>query len=63
LIALRFPTTEIQWFGRVAVLYSLYEVNFEYGGQPQTLAGRTTEVFENIDGHWMNTEWHVDSGK
>ncbi len=50
LLSLRFLKTQMQMFGHVAVLYSLYEVRFEYDGTPQMLSGRTTEVPQREQG-------------
>jgi ketosteroid isomerase-like protein len=63
LISLEFPKTEIQRFGDTAILFSLYMVDFEYDGKPQSLSGRTSEIFHRENGAWINTSWHIDSGK
>lgn len=62
LISLDFPRTEIQVFGPVAVLYSLYRVRVEVDGKEQTQAGRATEIFVREAGRWRNPGWHLDSG-
>jgi hypothetical protein len=62
LISLSFPKTEIQIAGRLAVLYSSYDLQFELDGQKQHLNGWTTEVFVLRDGSWLNIGRHVDSG-
>ena len=63
LIKLEFPKTEIQVYGRTAVIYSDYAYEFETGGQRSTHSGRVTEVFVLRDGQWVNPGWHLDSGK
>jgi ketosteroid isomerase-like protein len=63
LISLQFPRTEIQRFGEVAVLYSLYRVETETGGKRSVQQGRATEVFVRRNGQWVNPGWHTDSGK
>ncbi len=61
LVRLEFPRTEIQVFGPVAVVYSTYLFETETGGQANTLTGRVTEVFEWVDGRWVNPSWHMDN--
>jgi ketosteroid isomerase-like protein len=63
LLRLEFPRTEIQSFGDVAVLYSLYSTETETHGQRTVNSGRATEVFVRRDGRWLNVGWHLDSGK
>jgi hypothetical protein len=63
LVALDFPHTEIQLFGDVAVVYSLYVVEFEYDGIVTRQSGRATEVFQRHEGHWVHPSWHLDSGR
>jgi hypothetical protein len=63
LLRLEFPRTEIQRFGDVAILYSLYEYETETGGKRSVTSGRGTEVFVLRNGKWTNPGWHMDSGK
>jgi hypothetical protein len=63
LVALEFPHTEIQLFGDVAVVFSMYVVEFNYDGITTRQSGRATEVFQKKDGHWIHPSWHLDSGK
>jgi hypothetical protein len=63
LLALEFPHTEIQLFGDVAVVFSLYVVEFDYDGITSRQSGRATEVFQRKDGHWIHPSWHLDSGR
>ncbi len=63
LVALDFPHTEIQLFGDVAVVFSLYVVEFEYDGIVSRQSGRATEVFERKGDHWVHPSWHLDSGR
>jgi hypothetical protein len=62
-VALTFPRTEIQRFGDVAILFSVYTVETESGGKRESISGRATEVFVRRDGTWINPSWHLDSGR
>ena len=63
LLRLEFPRTEIQMYGDVAVLYSLFEMEMEVGGGRRIAqSGRATEIFVRRDGRWVNPGWHLDSG-
>jgi ketosteroid isomerase-like protein len=63
LLRLEFPRTEIQRYGEVAILYSLYTVETEKDGKHATTSGRATEIFVHRNGRWVNSGWHTDSGK
>jgi hypothetical protein len=63
LVRLEFPRTEIQLFGNVAVLYSLFEVEVEADGQHTVDRGRASEVFVSTPAGWVNASWHLDSGR
>ncbi|HEX6107428.1 MAG TPA: nuclear transport factor 2 family protein [Gemmatimonadales bacterium] len=63
LVGLAFPRTEIQSFGDVAILYSLFRVETESQGERAVDSGRATEVFVHRDGRWLNASWHLDSGR
>ena len=63
LVRLEFPHTEIQVFGDVVVLYSLFTTETEVHGRRTVSSGRATEIFVRRDGNWLNTGWHLDSGK
>jgi ketosteroid isomerase-like protein len=63
LVSLRFPKTEIQRYGDVIIYYSLFETVTELGGKQTISSGRATEVFVKENGHWVNSGWHLDSGK
>jgi ketosteroid isomerase-like protein len=63
LIHLSFPHTEVQSFGDVAILYSLWTSEIEIQGQRSVSAGRATEIFVRRKGQWLNAGWHLDSGK
>jgi ketosteroid isomerase-like protein len=63
LIHLSFPHVEVQSFGDVAILYSLWTAEIEVDGQHSTNSGRATEIFVRRHGQWLNTGWHLDSGK
>lgn len=62
LVALEFPRTEIQLFGDVAVVRSLYAVEFVLDGATFKQSGRATEVFVRKNGYWEHPGWHLDSG-
>jgi ketosteroid isomerase-like protein len=63
LIHLSFPHVEVQSFGDVAVLYSLWSTETEAHGQRIASSGRATEIFVRRNGQWLNAGWHLDSGK
>jgi ketosteroid isomerase-like protein len=63
LVKLEFPKTEIQVYGRTAVIYSNYAYELESVGQHINRSGRVTEVFVLRKGEWVNPGWHMDSGK
>src|SRR6266481_1825566 len=63
LVRLEFPRVEIQSYGDVAVIYSLYVFEAEAKGERKTSSGRATEVFFRKNGRWTNPGWHMDSGK
>ena len=63
LLRLEFPQTEIQLFGDVAILYTLYSLEIEADGERSSVAGRGTEIFVRRDGAWVNSGWHLDSGE
>ncbi len=63
LISLSFPRVEVQTFGDVAVLYSLWTTETEVHGQRSVSSGRATEIFVRRNGRWLNPGWHLDSGK
>jgi hypothetical protein len=60
---LGFPRTEIQLYGDVAILYSNYLYETETRGKTSIQSGRATEVFVRRKGTWVNSGWHLDSGK
>jgi len=63
LVRLEFPRTEIQLYGDVAVLYSLYAFETDGDGGRQTASGRATEIFVRRGDGWVNPGWHMDSGR
>ena len=63
LLSLTFPKTEVQRYGDVAIVYSLYAAELERSGKRSTLAGRATEVFVRRGGRWEHPGWHLDMGK
>jgi len=62
LVSLEFPRTEVQIYGDVAILYSVYRLETEVGGKRTVQQGRATEIFHLRDGQWVNPGWHTDSG-
>jgi len=63
LVSLKFPKTEIQRYGDVVIYYSLFEMTTETGGKQNTSTGRATEIFVKQGNRWLNSGWHLDSGK
>lgn len=63
LVRLEFPRTEIQLFGSVAVVFSLFEVEVEADGKHTVDRGRASEVFVRTPTGWVNASWHLDSGR
>ncbi len=63
LLRLEFPHTEIQLYGDVAILYSRYVLEMENKGQRETQSGRGSEIFVRRGGRWVNSGWHLDSGR
>ena len=63
LTRLEFPETDIQAFGPVAILYTMYTLDFTRpDATTATMSGRATEVFVKRNGHWLNPGWHLDTG-
>ncbi|HEY7368871.1 MAG TPA: nuclear transport factor 2 family protein [Thermoanaerobaculia bacterium] len=60
---LAFPKTEIQLYGDVAILYTTWEYDIETDKGVESYAGRGTEVFVRRGDGWVNSGWHLDSGK
>lgn len=63
LASLEFPRTEILAYGPVAILFTSYRFEIEKDGDREVRAGRGTEVFVRRGGRWLNSAWHLDSGK
>jgi len=61
LVRLEFPTTEIQYYGNVAIIYSTYLYEIEDHGKRTPSNGRITEVFVFRKGEWVNPGWHMES--
>ena len=62
-VRLEFPQTEIQVYGRTAIIYSTYLYELERDGKRAPSSGRVTEVFVNRGGEWVNPGWHMDVSK
>ncbi len=63
LLRLEFARTEIQLYGDVAILYSTFLFEVENQGKRETVSGRGTEIFVRRAGVWVNSGWHLDSGR
>lgn len=63
LLRLEYPRTEIQLYGDVAILYTTYLVEVESQGRRETVTGRGTEIFVRRNAIWVNSGWHLDSGR
>ncbi len=63
LVKLEFPRTEVQMYGDVAILYTTWSYTLEMDGKQQTSSGRGTEIFVRREGQWVNSGWHLDSGR
>ena len=61
LVRLEFPTTEIQYYGNVAIIYSTYLYEIEDHGKLTPSNGRITEVFVFRKGEWVNPGWHMEA--
>jgi ketosteroid isomerase-like protein len=62
LVRLEFPQTEIQAYGRTAILYTKFTLETEMDGKRTTLSGRATEMFVLRHDKWVNVGWHLDNG-
>jgi ketosteroid isomerase-like protein len=62
LVRLEFPQTEIQAYGRTAIIYTKFTLETEMDGKRTTLSGRATEMFVFRQGKWVNVGWHLDNG-
>lgn len=62
LVRLEFPQTEIQAYGRTAILYTKFTLETEMADKRTMISGRATEMFVFRDGKWVNVGWHLDSG-
>jgi ketosteroid isomerase-like protein len=62
LVRLEFPQTEIQAYGRTAILYTKFTLETEVDGKRTTLSGRATEMFVLRHDKWVNVGWHLDNG-
>jgi hypothetical protein len=61
LVRLEFPTTEIQSYGNVAIIYSTYLYELEDHGKRAPFTGRITEIFVDRKGEWVNPGWHMEA--
>ena len=63
LARLEFPETEIQCYGRTAIVYSKFVLVIEHDGKQDTQSGRVTETFVFRGDKWVNPGWHMDALK
>ena len=59
LVRLAFPRTDIQAYGRTAIIYTTFELELNVNGQVNKEAGRATEVFVRRGERWLNTGWQL----
>ena len=59
LVRIAFPRTEIQAYGRTAIIYTTFEVEMNVNGEVSKEAGRATEVFVRRGERWLNTGWQL----
>jgi ketosteroid isomerase-like protein len=62
LLRLEFPRTEVQHFGRVAIVWSSYVLELEVEGKRSSSSGRVTEILVWQHGRWTNPGWHTEKG-
>jgi ketosteroid isomerase-like protein len=63
LVSLEFPRTEVQHFGDVAIVWSVYVLETETNGKRSQSSGRASEIFVLRSGRWTNPGWHTDNVK
>ncbi len=61
--SLEFERTQIQVYGVVVVVYTLYRYVLDLDGRSEAHAGRGTEIFVDSAQGWKNAGWHLDSGR
>jgi hypothetical protein len=60
---LEFPRTEIQIFGKTAILYYSYVFETGFKGKASVVSAvRGTEIFVLRKGRWVDVGWHLDNG-
>ena len=63
LVSLEFPRTEVQHFGDVAIVWSVYVLETDTNGKRSKSSGRASEIFVLRNGRWTNPGWHTDNVK
>jgi len=63
LLRLKFPRTEVQHYGDVAIVWSSSTLELEVGGKKSGGSSRVTEIFVKRNGKWTNPGWHTDEEK
>ena len=63
LVSLEFPRTEVQRYGDVAIVWSVYVLEIETNGKRSQSSGRASEIFVLRNGRWTNPGWHTDNVK
>ena len=59
LVSITFPKTEMQVYGRTAILYGTYQLELSRDGKSTKRGGKLTEVFVFRKGQWVNPGWHL----
>jgi hypothetical protein len=60
---LAFADDVFQATGDIVAVFSNYTIELDVEGGVTTQRGRATEIFAKRGGRWVNTAWHLDSGK
>lgn len=59
LVGITFTDDEFYIRGTVAVVYSRYRLQLQAGTQVTTTTGKAMELFEWVDGQWVNPSWFL----
>jgi hypothetical protein len=59
LTKLEFPRSEVQAYGRTALIYTAYAVETRRGADTTRETGTAIEVFVMRDGKWLNSGWQL----
>lgn len=58
-VGITFTDDEFYIRGTVAVVYSRYRLQLQEGAQVRTTTGKAMELFEWVDGQWVNPSWFL----